>query len=97
MKQAATSVLTFTFEVLGVQRLEARAAVVNRRGNGALRKIGPAPSQTLAAVRTAESRRGLRTFTQASFACSSIVRAVRHHAHRATALPAVRLAQKRGA
>ena len=39
-QQAATPVLTFTFEVLGVRRLEARAAVVNGRGNGALRKIG---------------------------------------------------------
>jgi len=39
-QRAATAVLDFTFEVLGVQRLEARAAVVNGRGNGALRKIG---------------------------------------------------------
>ena len=39
-QQAATLVVTFTFEVMGVQRLEARAAVVNGRGNGALRKIG---------------------------------------------------------
>lgn len=39
-QRAATPVLKFTFEVLGVQRLEARAAVVNGRGNGALRKIG---------------------------------------------------------
>jgi ribosomal-protein-alanine N-acetyltransferase len=37
---AATLVLDFTFEVLGVHRLEARAAVRNGRGNGALRKIG---------------------------------------------------------
>ena len=39
-ERAATEVLTFTFDVLGVQRLEARAAVVNGRGNGALRKVG---------------------------------------------------------
>ena len=39
-QKAAALVLTFTFEVLGVQRLEARAAVLNGRGNGALRKIG---------------------------------------------------------
>ena len=32
--------LDFAFETLGVHRLEARAAVVNGRGNGALRKIG---------------------------------------------------------
>jgi len=30
----------FAFEALGVTRLEARAAVANGRGNGALRKIG---------------------------------------------------------
>jgi RimJ/RimL family protein N-acetyltransferase len=39
-QQAATVVLRFTFEVLGVERLEARAAVVNGRGNGALKKVG---------------------------------------------------------
>jgi RimJ/RimL family protein N-acetyltransferase len=32
--------LDFAFESLGVTRLEARAAVTNGRGNGALRKIG---------------------------------------------------------
>jgi RimJ/RimL family protein N-acetyltransferase len=32
--------LDFAFESLGVTRLEARAAVANGRGNGALRKIG---------------------------------------------------------
>ena len=32
--------LEFVFDTLGVHRLEARAAVVNGRGNGALRKIG---------------------------------------------------------
>jgi RimJ/RimL family protein N-acetyltransferase len=36
----AELVLKFTFETLGVHRLEARAAVRNGRGNGALRKIG---------------------------------------------------------
>ena len=30
----------FAFEVLGTSRLEARAAIANGRGNGALRKIG---------------------------------------------------------
>ena len=37
---AATLVVTFAVDVLGVQRLEARAVVANGRGNGALRKIG---------------------------------------------------------
>jgi RimJ/RimL family protein N-acetyltransferase len=37
---AATLVLNFTFDVLGVRRLEARAATANGRGVGALRKIG---------------------------------------------------------
>jgi RimJ/RimL family protein N-acetyltransferase len=36
----AELVLDFSFETLGVHRLEARAAVRNGRGNGALRKIG---------------------------------------------------------
>lgn len=38
--EAAAHTLDFTFGVMGVQRLEARAAVRNGRGNGALRKIG---------------------------------------------------------
>jgi RimJ/RimL family protein N-acetyltransferase len=37
---AAHLVLGFAFDVVGVDRLEARAAVCNGRGNGALRKIG---------------------------------------------------------
>jgi RimJ/RimL family protein N-acetyltransferase len=36
----AAMVVSFTFDVLGAHRLEARAAVLNGRGNGALRKIG---------------------------------------------------------
>ena len=32
--------LQFVFDTIGVQRLEARAAVQNGRGNGALIKIG---------------------------------------------------------
>jgi ribosomal-protein-alanine N-acetyltransferase len=38
--KGAQAVLGFTFDVVGVHRLEARAAVLNSRGNGALRKIG---------------------------------------------------------
>lgn len=37
---AARSTVDFAFETLGVHRLEARAAVENGRGNGALAKIG---------------------------------------------------------
>ena len=37
---AATLVVEFAFETVGVHRLEARAAVANGRGNGALAKIG---------------------------------------------------------
>jgi ribosomal-protein-alanine N-acetyltransferase len=37
---AAQLVLAFAFEVLGVHRLEARAALKNGRGNGALQKLG---------------------------------------------------------
>ena len=36
----AELVIDFAFEVVGVHRMEARAAVENGRGNGALRKIG---------------------------------------------------------
>jgi RimJ/RimL family protein N-acetyltransferase len=38
--EAAALVVTFAFEQIGVRRLEARAAVTNGRGNGALRKLG---------------------------------------------------------
>jgi ribosomal-protein-alanine N-acetyltransferase len=38
--EAAHLALDFAFDVLGVERLEARAALVNGRGNGALRKLG---------------------------------------------------------
>ncbi len=37
---AARMLVNFAFEVVGTHRLEARAAVANGRGNGALRKIG---------------------------------------------------------
>ena len=36
----ARMIVDFAFEVLGVHRLEARAALKNGRGNGALRKLG---------------------------------------------------------
>lgn len=39
-QQGAELVLTFAFDTVGVHRLEARAAVRNGRGNGALRKTG---------------------------------------------------------
>lgn len=38
--EGADLVLQFAFETIGVHRLEARAAVLNGRGNGALRKLG---------------------------------------------------------
>ena len=38
--QGAALVMAFAFEVLGVQRLEARSVVDNGRGNAALRKVG---------------------------------------------------------
>src|SRR5471032_2404743 len=39
-QESAQLVLDFAFETLGVHRLEARAAVLNGRGNGALLKMG---------------------------------------------------------
>lgn len=38
--EGARMVLEFAFETIGVHRLEARAAVLNGRGNGALSKLG---------------------------------------------------------
>ena len=38
--EGAELVVNFAFETIGVHRLEARAAVKNGRGNGALRKLG---------------------------------------------------------
>lgn len=38
--EGARLVVNFAVDIVGVQRLEARAAVANGRGNGALRKIG---------------------------------------------------------
>jgi len=39
-EDSAELVMQFTFDTIGVRRLEARAAVQNGRGNGALQKIG---------------------------------------------------------
>jgi ribosomal-protein-alanine N-acetyltransferase len=39
-QEGAEFMVDFAFETVGVHRLEARAAVANGRGNGALRKIG---------------------------------------------------------
>jgi ribosomal-protein-alanine N-acetyltransferase len=38
--ESANLIIDFVFETLGVNRLEARAAVLNGRGNGALLKLG---------------------------------------------------------
>jgi RimJ/RimL family protein N-acetyltransferase len=38
--EGAALILDFVFDTIGVHRLEARAAVRNGRGNGALRKLG---------------------------------------------------------
>jgi [ribosomal protein S5]-alanine N-acetyltransferase len=46
-EQSARAVLAFTFEQIGVLRLEARACVPNGRGNGALRKLGAVCEATL--------------------------------------------------
>jgi ribosomal-protein-alanine N-acetyltransferase len=46
-QRAARLVLDFAFDTVGVQRLEARACAENRRGNGALRKLGATPEGVL--------------------------------------------------
>ena len=45
--ESARLVVNFTFETLGVHRLEARASVLNGRGNGALAKLGAVKEATL--------------------------------------------------
>src|SRR5207244_2493833 len=68
-EDSAEVVLAFAFGFLGVHRLEARAAVVNGRGNGALLKLG--------AVREAILRRSLR-HNREQF--DQVLRATRHRA-----------------
>jgi RimJ/RimL family protein N-acetyltransferase len=43
----AKTVIDFAFAHVGIHRLEARAAVANGRGNGALRKLGATPEGVL--------------------------------------------------
>ena len=38
--RGAELVVEFAFEVVGARRVEARSAIQNERGNGALRKLG---------------------------------------------------------
>jgi ribosomal-protein-alanine N-acetyltransferase len=45
--EAASLVLDFAFDCVGVQRMEARAVSINGRGNGALRKMGAVQEATL--------------------------------------------------
>jgi ribosomal-protein-alanine N-acetyltransferase len=45
--ESARLVLDFAFDEMGVNRLEARAALPNGRGNGALRKLGARPEAVL--------------------------------------------------
>ena len=87
-EEGAKLVLEFAFTTLGVHRLEARAAVLNGRGNSALRKIGALKEgilrksllcggqyldQVLYAILESEWR-GTRTATAfASFPCDSVV------------------------
>jgi len=46
-EDSAELVLGFAFDTLGVHRLEARCAIANGRGNGALRKVGAVPEGVL--------------------------------------------------
>ena len=45
--EGARLVLNFSFNTIGVERLEARVVVQNGRGNGALRKLGAVPEGLL--------------------------------------------------
>jgi RimJ/RimL family protein N-acetyltransferase len=53
--EGAQLTVQFAFDVLGVRRLEARAAIANGRGNGALQKIG---AKQEAVLRASFCRRG---------------------------------------
>src|SRR5262249_19280462 len=44
---AARLVLDFAFDSIGVHRMEAKAAVMNGRGNGAMQKLGMVQEATL--------------------------------------------------
>jgi ribosomal-protein-alanine N-acetyltransferase len=46
-QSAARAAIDFAFGQVGIHRLEARAAVANGRGNGALRKLGATPEGVL--------------------------------------------------
>jgi RimJ/RimL family protein N-acetyltransferase len=63
-QESAGMVLEFAFETLGVRRLEARAAVQNGRGNGALIKVGAVQE---AVLRQSFVKNG-RTYDQVLFA-----------------------------
>ncbi len=60
-QESADLVLEFAFETVGVHRLEARSAVRNGRGNGALRKTGcrsGRPAQEIVPAQRRVSRSG---------------------------------------
>jgi len=54
---AALLVASFAFDAMRVHRLEARAAIVNGRGNGALLKLGARPEGELKAAFRRDNRR----------------------------------------
>jgi len=70
-QESARLVLDFAFDVVGVRRLEARAALLNGRGNGALRRIGAVQECVL---RRSFARAGVR-FDQALYAIVDVDRA----------------------
>ena len=70
-QESARLMLDFAFDVIGVRRLEARAALPNGRGNGALRKIGAVQECVL---RRSFARAGVR-FDQALYAIVDVDRA----------------------
>ena len=70
-QESARLMHDFAFDVIGVRRLEARAALPNGRGNGALRKIGAVQECVL---RRSFARAGVR-FDQALYAIVDVDRA----------------------
>jgi RimJ/RimL family protein N-acetyltransferase len=79
---AAALVLEFAFNTIGAHRLEARAAVANGRGNGALRKVGATRESVLHASLEKDGRyfdQGLWTILDQDWRRTRVVHSTRIH------------------
>jgi ribosomal-protein-alanine N-acetyltransferase len=79
---AAALVLEFAFNIVGARRLEARAAVANGRGNGALRKVGATRESVLYRSLEKDGRyfdQGLWTLLDQDWRRTRVVHSTRIH------------------